>query len=318
MRNELARLERAELATSVLRAKQYANASSAENTKKAYRNDWAVFTGWCEARGLAALPAEPATVAAFIAEQADRLKVSTLERRMVAISQAHKLAGYESPTQLEIVRRVLKGIKREKGTVQTQKQAATTDVLKRMVEALDESLAGTRNRALLLIGFAGAFRRSELVALEVSDLLFSPQGVVITVRKSKTDQEGQGQKKAIPYGLIPATCPVRALERWLRDSGITSGPIFRRVYPNGTLGKQGLSGNAVALLVKEAAERAGLDAATFAGHSLRAGLATSAAAAGVEERDIMKQTGHKSERVLRRYIREGQLFSNNAAGRVGL
>jgi len=181
-----------------------------------------------------------------------------------------------------------------------------------------EALAGLHDRALLLVGFGGAFRRSELVSLDVADLRFARGSLVLTLRRSKTGQEGVCELKAIPRGEQPESCPARTLEAWLEASAISDGPIFRRVTCWGRVGRRRLSDRVVALVVKQRAEVAGLDPRRYAGHSRRAGLATAAARVGVEERDIMRQTGHRSERMVRKYIHEGQLFRNNAAGRVGL
>jgi integrase len=187
-----------------------------------------------------------------------------------------------------------------------------------MVNALPENLLGKRDRAFLLLGFAGAFRRSELVSLDVADVETNREGIVVTLKRSKTDQEGQGRRVGIPYGSNAVTCPVRALNEWLEASAITAGALFRSVNRHGQLRSERLSDKAVALVVKRSAEAAGLDASQYAGHSLRSGLATSAAQAGVSERAIMAQTGHKSLNMVRRYIREGSLFRENAAAKIGL
>jgi integrase len=187
-----------------------------------------------------------------------------------------------------------------------------------MVAAAAPGLLGVRDRALLLLGFAGAFRRSELTSLDHEDLEFTPEGLVALLRRSKTDQEAQGRKVGIPYGSNPQTCPVRAVQAWFAASEISTGPIFRRVDRHGKLRAGRLSGYAVALVVKRHAEAAGLDAAKYAGHSLRAGLATSAAIGGASERAIMAQTGHRSVSMVRRYIRDGNLFRENAAAKAGL
>ncbi len=298
-------------------ARAYAADARASNTRRAYASDWHHFSAWCAARQLTDLPAAPATVALYLADLARDHKVSTIDRRRVAISQAHQIAGYDPPTRDRLVRETVTGIKRQHGTAQEGKAPAETEVIRRMVETCDESLLGLRNRAILLVGFAGAFRRSELVSLTMADLRFVRDGAVLTLRRSKTDQEGQGTEKAIPYGSHPDTCPVRALRDWLDQAGITSGAIFRS-FRAGRLQTHAASDRTVAEVVKAAAEAAGLDPALYSGHSLRAGLATSAAAAGVEERVIMKQTGHRSERMVRKYIREGNLFRENAAAKVGL
>jgi len=216
------------------------------------------------------------------------------------------------------VRDVLQGIKREKGSAPAAKAAAVTTIIRAMVETLDDDLKGKRDRALILLGFAGAFRRSELVGLTVATVQFTSDGLVVRLAHSKTDQEGQGESKGIPYGSTPATCPVRALRAWLDAAGIAAGPIFRPINRWGQIQATPLTGHAVAELVKQLAERAGYDRAAFSGHSLRAGLATAAAAAGVAYHTIKKQTGHRSDQVLQRYIRDGSLFRENAAAKVGL
>lgn len=299
-------------------ARTYASQAKAENTRKAYRKDWEHFANWCEARSLITLPAAPQTLAAYLAELATTHKVSTLQRRLAAISQAHKLAGQDNPTRAELVRLTMQGIRRTHGMKCNQKAAAVTADVLAMVGTLPDNLLGLRDRALLLLGFAGAFRRSELVGLDVEDLQWQEVGVAITLRRSKTDQEGAGTLKGIPMGRRAETCPVRALNAWLEASGNTQGPIFRPMNRHGQVQPGRLSDKAVALVVKRAAQAAGLDASRYSGHSLRAGLATSAAAAGVQERDIMRQTGHKSVNMVRRYIREGELFRGNAAAQVGL
>lgn len=299
------------------RARDYAASAKAANTRKAYSSDWGDFTAWAAQVGEPALPAAPEAVALYLAQRADEgLKVSTLARRLASISQAHKLAGYTSPASAAVVQEVRKGIWREKGTAPAQKAAVMTEDLRRMVATLQDGPIGVRDRALLLVGFAGGFRRSELVALDVADLDFTREGLVVTLRRSKTDQEGEGRKVGIPYGSTPATCPVRAMQAWVE--GVEAGPVFRPVNRHGQVGAARLSGEAVALVVKRAAKAAGLDPTTYSGHSLRAGLATSAAAAGASERAIMAQTGHKSAAMVRRYIRDGCLFRENAAASLGL
>ncbi len=300
------------------RARDYARAAHAANTRRAYRADWAAFTAWCQARRRDALPAAPETVALYLADRADHCKTSTLQRRLVAIAQAHKAAELESPTTHASVRAVWSGIRRIHGTAQTGKQAAVTADVRAMVATLTDTLPGWRDRALLLLGFAGAFRRGELVALDVADVVSTRDGLVVTVRRGKTDQEGQGRQVGIPYGSRLPTCPVRAIEHWRVAAGITSGPLFRPINRHEQVRSTRLTDQSVALIVKRAAEAAGLDAARYAGHSLRAGLATAAAAAGVSERAIMAQTGHKSVPMVRRYIRDGSLFNENAAADVGL
>ena len=320
MRNELARRETTAVDVHNLEAaaRDYIGAAKAENTNRAYRSDWADFTAWCDSHGVESLPAAPETVALYITDRAATLKASTIQRRIVAISQAHQAAGVDSPTGSAVVRTVWRGIRRTLGTAYDQKSAATVDVVRAMVNTLPATVAGCRDRAILLLGFAGAFRRSELVALDMDDLDIHADGVTVTIRKSKTDQEGAGRQVGIPYGRNPHTCPVRALVAWIEELAETTGPVFRAVTQRGKIAAERLSDRSVALTVKKAARAAGYDPAGFAGHSLRSGLATSAAAVGVSERDIMAQTGHKSERMVRRYIRAGSLYRNNAAAAVGL
>jgi len=303
------------------RAEASARNAKAENTRRAYRADWAHFTTWCIAAGLAPLPALPQTVAIYLEALSDTAKISTMRRRLVAISQAHQAAQLDPPTTSILVREVLKGIARRKaseGEHTTQKAPTVTEDIRSMVATLAPTALGTRDRALLLIGFAGAFRRAELVSLDVGDIRFTRSGLVVRLRRSKTDQEGEGRSVGIPFGSQPATCPVKALRAWLKVAGITDGPIFRPITRHGHIAAERLSAGAVATIVKRSAQAAGLEPAQYAGHSLRSGLATSAAAAGVSERAIMNQTGHKSVVVARRYIREGSLFRDNAAAAVGL
>lgn len=307
------------LVEAVEAARAYASKSKADATRRAYRSDWQAFAAWCDANGVPALPASPATVATYASHLANEgRKVSTIGRALVAISQAHKMAGETSPTSAAIVHETMKGIRRAKGSAPTAKAPVLVEQLRAMMTHLPPGLAGRRDRALLTLGFAGAFRRSELVALDVSDLAFTGDGLEVTIRRSKTDQEGRGEKVGIPYGGNPATCPVRAVRSWLDGSGIVEGPVFRSVDRWGNLSAARLTDRAVALVVKRYAEAVGLDPALFGGHSLRAGLATQAAKAGKAERAIMRQTRHRSVAMVRRYIRDADLFSDNAAAGIGL
>lgn len=303
---------------SLERAREFARQSKAENTLRGYRGDWKDFHGWCEARELSPLPASPETVAAYIADCAGRLKVGSIQRRLNAIAEAHKAVGVESPTSSGMVRNVLKGIRRTMGTAVVQKTAALTDDIRAMVAVTDSGLIGTRDRAMILLGFAGAFRRSELVGLDVEDCMFGKDGLTVALRRSKTDQDGVGRKIGIPYGSNPETCPVRTVQTWIEQTGIVTGPLFRSITRHGRLRQGRLSGIDVARVVKKLAMRAGLDEAKYAGHSLRAGHATTAAIGGASERSIMKQTGHRSVQMVRRYIRDGSLFRENSAGKLGL
>lgn len=291
----------------------YLDASTAESTRRAYASDLAHFATWCAVHQLPSLPAAPATVARYLAAlaQAD-YAMATLERRLAAISQAHQARDLDTPTRALAVRKVFAGIRRTHGSAQQGKAPLLPADLQLLISQLDASPRGLRDRALLLVGFAGAFRRSELVALACADVARRREGLVLTVRRSKTDQEGEGMQKAIPRGA-KGTCPVRALDAWLAAGGITEGPIFRPIDRHGRIKPTALAGIEVARLIKRLAAAAGLDPDVYGGHSLRAGLVTAAAQAGANERDIMRQTGHRSERTLRKYIREANLFTANAA-----
>ena len=321
----LAPLEATALAQTAELARDYIAQSMAASTVRSYANGWRHFSAWCVAHHLPTMPAEPEIVALYIAECAETYKPATIGLRLTAISHYHQAAGYESPTHALAVRKTLAGIRRNKGVAQVQKTALSVADLRQIVtEHLPHDYRGTitpkgtRDRALLLLGFAGAFRRSELVSLDFEDLEHVAEGLIVTLRRSKTDQEGVGRKVGIPYGTHAETCPVRAVEAWLHASGIAEGPVFRPVDVWGNVAAERLSDHAVALVVKTYAAAIGRDATTFAGHSLRAGFATAAAGAGAAEFDIMRQTGHRSLTMLRRYIRDGSLFRANAAAAVGL
>lgn len=295
-------------------ARNYAAAAKSDATKRAYRGAWLAFVAWCQESGASPLPASGAIVAAYLAHRADEgAKPASLDLYLAAITEAHRCAGHPSPRESAEVRAVRAGIRRTIGTAQRQAAPATVETIRAMVAHAGEGLAGARDRALLLLGFAGAFRRSELVALDVTDVSFSARGVEVTIRKSKTDQEGAGRVVAIPFSASPDRCPVRALLAWLDAAQLTVGPIFRAVDRAGRVSETALSDRAVALLVKEAAERIGLDARAYSGHSLRAGLATSAALAGKSDRSIMATTGHKSRAMVDRYVRSAERWRDNAA-----
>jgi integrase len=306
------------------RAADFARFSRSPATERAYRSDWADFAGWCDRAGLPALPAQPATVGAYLSDRAGTLKVATLTRRIAAITAAHRMAGQGFDGGHPAIARVLGGIRRRFGSAQDAKTALLTEELRRVVRALPapgspKGLAGMRDKAILLVGFAGAFRRSELVAIDLSDLSLSSAGLVITIRRSKTDQEGAGRSVGIPRARKASpTCPVAALESWLAASRIQSdpGPVFRAIDHGKVAGR--LSGHAVAEIVKRAVQRIGLDPAKFAGHSLRSGFATSAARGGADLAFIMQQTGHKNADVARRYVQAGRLLDNPASKAVRL
>jgi len=304
--------------SSLDQVRAFIRASKAENTLRGYRSDWRAFCSWCEPNGVAPLPASPETAAVYISECAGRLKVGSIQRRLNAITEAHRAAGVEPPTHNAIVRNTMKGIRRTRGTAPTQKAPTLIEDIRSMVDSTDAGLIGLRDRGLILLGFAGAFRRSELVGLSVDDCVFGKDGLTITLRKSKTDQTGEGRKIGIPYGANPDTCPVRNVQTWIEQASIITGPLFRAVNRHHRVQNRGLSGNDVARIVKKLAKRGGLDAAKYAGHSLRAGHATAATIAGASERSIMNQTGHRSVQMVRRYIRDSSLFRDNSAAKLGL
>jgi integrase len=292
-------------------AAAYASDSTSKATRKAYRRDAGAFLAWAETRGLD--PSTPSTIGLYLASMADAgRKVSTIERALVSIGAGHRATGHEAPTAHPAVRLVMAGIRRRLGTAQAKKAAVRADQLGSMMRALPRDVSGTRDRALLLVGFFGALRRSELVALDVRDVRFVAEGAIVTVRRSKTDQEGKGLEKGLPTTSDESLCPVRALRAWLAASGITQGQLFRAVDRHGRISETRLSDRSVARIVQRAADDAGIEA-DFAGHSLRAGFATTAAARGKSLDAIMKQTGHRSERVARGYIRHATLFTDNAA-----
>lgn len=300
------------------RASAYIDGAKAENTRRSYRSDWADFTAWCEKYRRQSMPASPDTVAYYLADRSQDLKTSTLQRRLATISEAHRAAGVESPTKHTQVRYVWAGICREKGMAQRHAKPTLTKHIREMVEHLPDSLLGVRDRALILLGYAGAMRRSELVGLDVTDLAIAEEGLVVLIRKSKTDQVGVGRKIGIPFGEHPETCPVRAVQAWIEEGDIDEGPLFRSVNKHGDVSDKRLSDQVVADVVKRSLRAAGKGTKKYAAHSLRAGLITQAAIAGVSERAIQDQSGHKSLAVMRRYIRDGSLFRENAASKVGL
>lgn len=300
------------------RVKEFIGASVAENTKRGYASDFRAFCAWCGSAGVSSLPADPVTVADYFAHLAQSgRRASTVERAKAAIKMAHDTAGYDSPTLAPVVKTAVKGIRRRIGVAKAKKAPTLTVDVRAMIAALPDTLAGKRDCALLLIGFAGAFRRSELAALRVEDVTQTTEGVRILLPRSKTDQEGEGRFVGIKRGANPATCPVRALADWLAGAGITSGPVFRAVGRYGTV-KAALSAQSVALIVKRAAAAAGLDPAAYAGHSLRAGFVTQGALNGATEANIMRQTGHKSSDTVRGYVRIANVFKDNASGLLGL
>jgi site-specific recombinase XerD len=282
-----------------------------EATRRAYRTDFRQFSEWCERKEVIALPAKPETVAAYLAHVVENgLKASTIARRVAAISYAHKLAGYDSPARAETVKATLRGIRRTIGSAVERKIPVTAERVRAMSAAMPDRLIGLRDRALLLLGFAGAFRRSELVALNVCDIDESNDGLRVRIWRSKTDQEGQGATIAIVPGSV--ACPVRSLKAWLSAACIDEGPLFRSVTKGGKVSTGRLSSRAVSTMVKRHAKALGLDPRAFGGHSLRAGFLTSAAARGASIFKMMDVSRHRSVDTLRGYVRDAELFRDHA------
>lgn len=286
----------------------YIRDSLAPNSRRAYLSDLREFERWG-----GSIPASAHTVASYVAAGADTLAVASLVRHIASISKAHEARGLPNPTRSELVRATMRGIKRSRGCAQREAKPLLRDDLLLVLDAMGNGLKDIRDRALLLIGFAGALRRSELVGLDVGDIEHVRQGIVLTLRKSKTDQDGRGRKIGIPHGRT-RWCPVAAFDAWLTASGINEGAIFRPVDRHSRVHESRLSGAGVALVVRERTAAAGFDPAPYSGHSLRAGLATSAAQAGVPTWRIKAQTRHASDAMLSRYIRDGEMFSENPAG----
>lgn len=285
--------------------------SLSPSTQRAYSADLADF----RASGYV-VPSSPNDVAEYVAALAEVLKPSTIARRLASIAKAHRALGHVSPVSSEIVKATMRGLRRKRGVAQRQAKPVLTDDLSLILDAIPSSLKGARDRALLLLGFAGGFRRSELVGIDHDHIEHVRQGMIINLPRSKTDQEGKGRKVGIPFGR-GRHCPVKAVEAWLALSGIAAGAVFRPVNKHGHMDVgHRLSGEAVSVVIKNAVCVAGLDPHLYSGHSLRAGLATSAAMAGVPSWKIRAQTGHTSDAMLARYIRDGDLFTDNAAGRI--
>jgi site-specific recombinase XerD len=292
-------------------AAAYAKAEKAPATRRAYKSDFDLFCAWCSERRAVSLPAAPETVAAFLGFEAARhIKPSTIGRRLAAIGYAHRLAGYPLQTEDERVLATLRGIRRSNGTAPFRKAPATADKIIAMAPIGRERLSDCRDRALLLVGFAGAFRRSELVALNVEDIEEKAEGVRINIRHSKTDQEGRGEVIAIPRGSI--ACPVVALMTWIASASITEGAVFRPLAKGGRVLSARLTDRSVAEIIKSHAARVGLEPAQFSGHSLRSGFLTSAAARGASIFKLADQSRHKSMDVLRSYVQDAELFRNHA------
>lgn len=292
-------------------AKKYIHSATSAATRQAYQSDARVFSEWCNERGVTALPATGATVADFIASQAESgLKVSTIVRRCAAIRALHEAAGKPTPTDEKVVRSTLRGIKREHGVAPTRKKALTVDMLYKVLARVDEStLQGKRDKAILLLGFSGAFRRSELAALEVSDLAFKEQGIEVFLKRSKTDQFAEGETVAIVSKRMDIA---GALQDYMQEGGITSGALFRPISKSGNLRPQAITGKSIAEVVKRYASLAGFAPDDFAGHSLRSGFVTTALEHGASMFRVMDVTRHKSVQTLKGYARQADKFRDHA------
>lgn len=301
----------------VEQAENYVRNSKAKATTKAYKADWKDFTEWAGLYTLCPLPAHPETISLYISDLSNRVAIATIRRRLASISQVHQAAGYETPTASALIRNTWQGIKRTKGTAQDQKEPLLTNHLREIVKLLPDSLSGVRDGAVLLLGIVGAFRRSELVSLDVEHLRFTNQGLIVTLTRSKTDQEATGIEIGIPPGRAE-TCPVRAVKNWLVVSRITSSALFRGIDRHGNLSSRRLTDQSVALIVKRWAEAIGVDPAVMSGHSLRSGFATQCALNNVPSYGIKEGGRWKTEQMVNRYIRKGCLFKNNPASCLGL
>jgi site-specific recombinase XerD len=297
--------------------------SKAENTVRAYKSDFNDFGLFCAKNGFKSLPTEPKIVSLYLTYLSTKdSKMSTLKRRLVSIGVIHKLKGHYLDTKHPSIIENIMGIKRRKGSVQKAKKPILISNLKEIINVIDkqqiEKIKKLRDRSIILIGFSGGFRRNEIVSLNYEDLDFVKEGLKITLRRSKTDQFGEGSLKGLPYFDSPEYCPVVSVQNWLNLSEINSGPLFRRFTKGSKLSEKRLTDQTVALLIKEYLELTGIDSKNYSGHSLRSGFATSAAEAGAEERSIMAMTGHKSTEMVRRYIKEANLFKNNALNKIKL
>lgn len=299
------------------RARAYAVDSRSASTRRAYVTDFRAFETWCAAHGVSAIPAEPTLVAVYASALADAgKKVSSIERALSAIAHAQRTRGIDWPRSHPVLAEVLRGIRRRLGVAPQKKAPVCDDELAALVATLEDGMAGLRDHALLTLGWFSALRRASLVALNVADIARPREGLLVTVRRSKTDQEGRGKVLAIAYASKPELCAVRSLEAWLSASGITEGPIFRGVDRTGHVRKTRLSDRSVALIVQRCAKCAGLDPMKLAAHSLRSGFMTTAARRGKSLDAIMRQTDHRTERVARGYIQHAKMFDDNAT--VGL
>jgi site-specific recombinase XerD len=295
--------------------------SKANNTVRAYKSDYNDFGLFCAKNGFESLPSEPKIVSLYLTYLSTKdAKMSTLKRRLVSIGVIHRLKGFYLDTKHPSIIENIMGIKRRKGSIQKGKKPILISHLKTLINVIDdqnnEDIKKLRDRSIILIGFSGGFRRNEIVSLDYDDLDFVEEGLKIQIRRSKTDQFGEGSVKALPYFDSSKYCPVISLKKWIKISKIESGPLFRRFVKGSKLSEKRLTDQTVALLIKEYLKLAGIDSKNYSGHSLRSGFATSAAESGAEERSIMAMTGHKSSEMVRRYIKEANLFKNNALNKI--
>ena len=297
--------------------------SKAINTVRAYKSDFNDFGLFCAQNGFKSLPSEPKIVALYLTYLSTKnAKMSTLKRRLVSIGVIHKLKGHYLDTKHPSIIENIMGIKRRKGSIQNGKKPLLISSLKIIIDVIDqqnkEKIKILRDRSIILIGFSGGFRRNEIVSLNYDDLDFVPEGLKIKIKRSKTDQFGEGAIKALPYFDNSQYCPVVSLKNWIDIAKINSGSLFRRFSKGSRLTEKRLTDQTVALLIKEYLQLAGIDNKNYSGHSLRSGFATSAAESGAEERSIMAMTGHKSSEMVRRYIKEANLFKNNALNKINI
>ena len=296
--------------------------SKANNTLRAYKSDFKDFATFCAKHGFNSMPTEPKVVSLYLTHLSSKSKISTLRRRLVSIGVVHKIKGHYLDTKHPAIIENLMGIKRKKGSIQTGKKPLLISHLKQIINVIDEQkiekIKKLRNKTLILIGFGGGFRRSELISIDYEDIDFVQEGVKITVRRSKTDQFGEGMIKGLPYFTNEKYCPVTNLKNWLTLSKIKSGPIFRRFAKGSILTSNRLTDQSVVLIIKDCLKSAGIENQNFSGHSLRSGFATVAAESGADERSIMAMTGHKTTQMVRRYIREANIFRNNALNKIKL
>ncbi len=296
--------------------------SKANNTLRAYKSDFKDFGAFCSKHGFDSLPTEPKIVSIYLTHLSKNSKISTLRRRLVSISMIHKLKGHYLDTKHPIIIENLMGIKRVKGSIQKGKKPILINHLKSIINVIDkqeiDEIKKARDKTIILIGFGGGFRRTELISIDHEDLEFVPEGIKITIKRSKTDQFGEGMIKGLPYFANQEYCPVTNLKKWLELSNIKSGPIFKRFLKGSLISNNRLTDQSVVLIIKYYLNLAGIENKNYSGHSLRSGFATAAAESGADERSIMAMTGHKTTQMVRRYIREANIFKNNALNKIKL